>query len=199
METKDKQELINQVYFTCKTCLEDLEEIKLPSGKSFFLDEGNETLQVFSDGTCRFLSDMSIDEQYEIAKKIKEWFAEEHVEHNDTDTCRNKFEQRLGEWYQLTADCQNEVFSFLKKHGSFDIDLPNDFYFIISLERKVVLQEACLVKNNVMVKVSYPMEHDGQTYDWYDTMISWDDICQDPIILSDFMHEFYAAKQNMEE
>lgn len=113
--------------------------------------------------------------------------------------CETDFEKRIGKWYGLTADCERQVKSFLKKYGSFDINLPNYFYFIISLEKKVVLQEACLVKDNVTVKVSYPLDQDGQEYDWHDTMISWDDVCQDPIILSDFMHEFYAAVQNTEE
>lgn len=196
---KTKKEFIEDVYFQCKSVMENGAVQKVTNNKrkilfKFYLDEGNETLQVYHDGGYKDLfNELDENTAFEYAKSIcVEYLGRDMEEFSDERV--DNLEKGISAWYELTGKVMNDVNAWFKDHPNdvVDIDLPNSMYFIIALERKVIFKDVKLgKKGDILVGVSEPVYHDDQILDWYNHDIDFEYVLQDAITVSDLMHEFY--------
>ena len=198
---KTKKEFIEDVYFQCKPVMEDgvVEEVTNNENEilfKFYLDEGNETLQVYHEGGYKDLfNELDENTAFEYAKSIlTEYLGMEVEEFSDERV--SYLEKGISSWYDTVERCTIDVESFFKKNKrirTVEINLPNDLYFLIGLERKVIFKYIGVNKEGKLIAgVSEPVYHDDQIFDWYDHEIDFENVLQDAITLSDVMHEFYA-------
>ena len=198
---KTKKEFIEDVYFQCKSVMENGAVQKVTNNKGkilfkFYLDEGNETLQVYhEDGYKNLFNELDENTAFEYAKSIwVEYLGRDMEEFPDERV--SALEKGISSWYETVERCTKDVESFFKKNKKIrtvEIDLPNDLYFLIGLERKVIFKYIGVNKEGKLIAgVSEPVYHDDQILDWYNYEIDFEYILQDAITLSDVMHEFYA-------
>lgn len=194
---KTKRQFIESIYFSCKSILTDGDIVDVEHDGMklrFYLDEGNETLQVLNKGK-EFRSIFHIEEceAYACAKAI----CEGYLGTDAGDVSDERFtdlERGIKAWYDLTLKVADDVKKFFESHKDavIDIDLGNDRYFLISLERKVMFKYIRMNDDgNIMVGISEPVYFDGQIYEYYDHEIDFENAFQDPIVLFDVMSEFY--------
>ena len=196
---KTKKEFINDIYFECKAAIDDdsTQEVSNEEGKTlftFYLDEGNETIKVRIDGEYKdLLNELDEETAFRYAKDICENYLY-MIPEDIFDERVDNLEKGISAWYELTGKVMDDVKAWFKDHPNdvVDIDLPNDMYFIIALERKVIFKYVTTGKDGkILVGVSEPVYHDDQIFDWYEHDIDFEYVLQDAITVSDLMHEFY--------
>lgn len=194
---KTKRQFIEEIYFECKSTLTDGDIVAVEHEGTklrFYLDEGNETLQVLNKGKeFRSIFHIEEGEAYDCAKAICEgYFGMEAG--NVSDERFSVLEKGIKAWYDLTSKATDDVKKFFESHKDvvIDIDLGNDRYFLISLERKVMFKYIRMNDDgHIMVGISEPVYFDNQIYEYYDHEIDMENVFQDAVVLFDVMSEFY--------
>jgi hypothetical protein len=196
---KTKRQFINDIYFQCKAVLKDDSEQKIYTlddnvALIFYLDEGNETIKVSIDGEYKdLLNELDEETAFRYAKMICEDYLGLPAE-NIMDERIADLEKGILAWYTMTATITHNVREWFKRHPNniVKINLQNDIYFIMALEKRVMFRYIKAgEKDQIVVGVSECVYHDNQFCDWFDHEISFDYVLQDAITVSDLMHEFY--------
>lgn len=102
-------------------------------------------------------------------------------------TLVRRLEKRIGAWYAFVEECRKEVLRILAENDGNTIDLDLDgHYHIISEAEKCELLSVS--NEGGQIKVYYT----GENSEGY---LNFDDVAQDSITLSDFMHELYRIEE----
>lgn len=201
---KTKKEFIDEIYFGCKSAIDDdsIQEVNNKEGENlftFYLDEDNETLKIWIDGEYRSIYEIDEETAYLYARDIcNEYLYMDADEVSDDRTAM--LEKGIEDWYDMTGKVIDSVKKYFNTHKTVpcvEINLPNNFYFLIVLERKVIFKYIRMDKEGKIVcGISEPVYHDDQIFDWYNHEIDFENVLQDAITLSDIMHEFYVNTRN---
>lgn len=194
---KAKKEFIEDVYFQCRAIMCDM-EIGTTSTKGtqvkFYLDEGNETLQVEHNGRYENLFKMDVDTAFEYAKIIYCSFLGMEMEDVEDERLSN-FKFGIGNWNKVVDICINDVKDYFTKNKenvhSIRINLYDNLYFCTLLEQKIEITHIEYEDNELLLAIQVPIFLGGRIVDRYKTKIKFNHILQDISTLTDVMNEFY--------
>ena len=197
---KTKFDLVDKIVNSCKGLVsDDVVDIKNPDGRvlfSFMVDLENKTILV-SDETHDWVDIRKLDSGTgsEYTEAIcRDFLPCEPDQFPSDNIC--KLELGIGEWYSLVAECERDIRKYLKEVSPrVDVDLHNDMYTFIATRRDAIIKYVRMKGRDIVIGVSEPVFHNGTIVDWKDSEIDFCNLFQDPVVLSDFMHEFYAETE----
>lgn len=194
---KTKKEFIENVYFQCKPILCDMKVETINTKRiqvNFYLDEGNETLQVKHNGQYEDLFKMDVDTAFDYAKIIYCSFLGMEMEDVEDERLSN-FKFGIGNWNKVVDICINDVKDYFTKNKenvhSIRINLYDNLYFCTLLEQKIEITHIEYEDNELLLAIQVPIFLGGRIVDRYKTKIKFNHILQDISILTDVMNEFY--------
>lgn len=194
---KAKKEFIEDVYFQCRAIMCDMEIGTINTKDTqvnFYLDEGNETLQIEHNGRYEDVFKMDVDTAFEYAKIIYCSYLDMEMEDVEDERLSN-FKFGIGHWNKVVDICINDMKDYFTKNKenlhSIRINLYDNLYLCTLLEQKIEITHIEYEDNELLLAIQVPIFLGGRIVDRYKTKIKFNHILQDISILTDVMNEFY--------
>ena len=194
---KTKKEFIEDVYFQCRAIMYDMKVEAISTNRmqvKFYLDEGNETLQVEHNGQYKDLFKMDVDTAFDYAKIIYCSFLDMEMEDVEDERTSN-FKFGVAMWNKVVNVCINDMKDYFTKNKEnnhcIKINLYDNLYFCTLLEQKIEITHVEYKDNELLLAIQVPIFLGGRIVDRYKTKIKFNHILQDISILTDVINEFY--------